>query len=55
MNLGRHLKYHTHMCLLQLIGTNVYPIRVSVDALYRDGIGQISRDPRTKRLKSLRE
>ena len=27
-------------------------IRESVDSLYRDGTGEISRDPRTKRLKT---
>ena len=30
-------------------------IRASVDALYRDGAGQISRDPRTKRHQTRRE
>ena len=30
-------------------------IRASVDALYRNGMGQISRDPRTKCLKTRRE
>ena len=30
-------------------------IRASVDALCRDGTDQISRDPRTKRLKTQRE
>ena len=28
---------------------HLFHIRASVDALYRDGMGQISRDPRTKR------
>ena len=32
-----------------------HSIRASVDALYRDGTGQISRDPHRKRLKSRRE
>ena len=42
------------MCILlwQLI---VEIIRVSVDALCRDGTSEISRDPRTKRLKTRRE
>ena len=31
------------------------PIRASVDALYRDGADEISRDPRRKRLKPRRE
>ena len=30
-------------------------IRESVDSLYRDDAGEISRDPRTKRLKTRRE
>ena len=34
---------------------NYHPIRASVDALCRDERGQISRDPRTKRLITLRE
>ena len=33
----------------------VVAIRASVDALCRDGTGQISRDPRTKRFKTRRE
>ena len=33
----------------------VYSIRESVDSLYRDDTDEISRDPRTKRLKTRRE
>ena len=32
-----------------------YNIRASVDALFRDGAGKISRDPRTKHLKTRRK
>ena len=32
-----------------------YVIRASVDALCRDGTSEISRDPRTKRLRTRRE
>ena len=40
----------TSLARVKFLHTN--PIRESVDSLYRDDTGEISRDPRTKRLKT---